>query len=146
MLAVIRSFCLRCGFAGPPSVSRPGSFAVEVVLWFFFLVPGFIYSVWRLSSNSVVSCPHCSSPGMVPAGSPNAAQMLAARGGWSAAEEKYFMQTARAAWLTGLVFLAFWWVAGVGIAASTEWRWWWLLVVCALLSWRWYARRPRPLT
>ena len=43
--------CLRCGFTGQTKTATPGHFALELVLWLCFFVPGFIYSVWRLTAR-----------------------------------------------------------------------------------------------
>ena len=43
-------YCPNCGTIDHPMTITRGSFWVEVMLWLFFLVPGLIYSVWRLST------------------------------------------------------------------------------------------------
>ena len=52
-----------------------GSFALEIILWLFLLIPGLIYSVWRLTSKQKV-CPKCGQPNMIPMDSPIARKML----------------------------------------------------------------------
>ena len=42
--------CTVCGSVGFPKKVTPGSFLVELGLWIFFILPGVIYSVWRLSA------------------------------------------------------------------------------------------------
>ena len=66
--------CVNCGFIGTPKKKAKGYFSVEVILWLCFLVPGLIYSFWRLASKRPV-CPRCGADGMIPADSP-AATML----------------------------------------------------------------------
>lgn len=43
--------CPRCGFDGYTKTVTPGSFAMELFLWLLFLLPGFIYSIWRLTAR-----------------------------------------------------------------------------------------------
>lgn len=61
--------CKSCGTVGEPASSTPGSISIEVVLWLCFIVPGLIYSLWRLSRRHKV-CPSCGSTEIVPADSP----------------------------------------------------------------------------
>ena len=42
----------------------PGSLGVEILLWLFFLLPGLIYSVWRLTGKKDV-CSQCKGSDMV---------------------------------------------------------------------------------
>lgn len=68
-------FCPNCGLVGRPKAVTKGSFLVEVALWIFFLVPGIIYSLWRLSSR-YDACPSCRAPNMIPTDSPRARMAL----------------------------------------------------------------------
>jgi len=61
--------CTNCGWAGKPVTQIKGSFFVELFLWLCFLLPGIIYSVWRLCSVSKV-CVKCRMPTMIPLSSP----------------------------------------------------------------------------
>lgn len=61
--------CPACGTRGTPATATRGSTGIELVLWLCFLVPGLIYSLWRLSSRYKV-CPACKQPGMIPVTSP----------------------------------------------------------------------------
>lgn len=61
--------CRACGYHGDPGTLTKGSFAVEVILWLCFLIPGLIYSFWRLSSRSN-NCPKCGSTEVIPIDSP----------------------------------------------------------------------------
>ena len=49
---------------------------MEVVLWLFLIIPGLIYSVWRLVSRQSV-CPACLSSHILPLDSPKAKSALA---------------------------------------------------------------------
>jgi hypothetical protein len=61
--------CTKCEHQGPGLRQTRGHFALEVVLWLLFIVPGLIYSIWRLTTRRVV-CARCSSPELVPIDTP----------------------------------------------------------------------------
>lgn len=63
--------CTACGTEAPPKDVTKGSMAVELVLWLCFIVPGVIYSVWRLTSKHR-ACPACGSAQLIPIDSPAA--------------------------------------------------------------------------
>ena len=63
--------CMVCGTEAKPRSRTRGSFLIELVLWLMFIVPGLLYSLWRLSTREKV-CPACGSPNMVPLDSPAA--------------------------------------------------------------------------
>lgn len=67
--------CTVCGYIGKPYKYTKGSFGVELLLWIFFLIPGLIYSIWRLSSR-YEACPKCDAPNMIPMDSPVAKKIL----------------------------------------------------------------------
>lgn len=50
--------CPNCEYQGSPKIETPGSFLIEVVLWLCFVVPGLVYSLWRLDKRHPV-CPRC---------------------------------------------------------------------------------------
>ena len=52
--------CKDCGTVAESKTTAKGSFAVEVVLWLCFIVPGLIYSVWRMATK-YEACPACGS-------------------------------------------------------------------------------------
>jgi hypothetical protein len=67
--------CVRCHeTAYNPKTHTPGSLGMEIALWLFFLVPGVIYSVWRLSARAKV-CPSCGSGELIPLESPRGKQI-----------------------------------------------------------------------
>jgi hypothetical protein len=68
--------CKACGFHGEPGTVTKGSFAVEVILWLCFLIPGLIYSFWRLSSRHE-NCPKCGSSEIIPIDSPIGQKLMA---------------------------------------------------------------------
>jgi hypothetical protein len=61
--------CKECGTVAKPRSDTPGSILIELVLWLCFIVPGLIYSFWRISKRRQV-CPACESPNIVPLDSP----------------------------------------------------------------------------
>lgn len=67
--------CTACGHVGPSKTITKGHFALEVVLWLCFLVPGFIYSVWRHTSR-YEACPVCDNPKLLPKTAPMAQKFL----------------------------------------------------------------------
>lgn len=64
-------YCQNCGSVGLPTTRVKGSFGVEVVLWLLMILPGLLYSVWRLTTKEQV-CPKCGAPHMIPVDSPKA--------------------------------------------------------------------------
>lgn len=51
--------CPVCWYTGKPKKETPGSIRIELVLWLLLLVPGIIYSVWRLAATKTCKCPKC---------------------------------------------------------------------------------------
>lgn len=72
-------YCPNCGTIDHPMTITRGSFWVEVMLWLFFLVPGLIYSVWRLSTR-YDGCPACGYRDIIPPDSPRAQAEMKALG------------------------------------------------------------------
>lgn len=68
--------CATCGTQGKPKLETRGSFFIEVILWLCFLVPGIIYSIWRLTTRRPV-CKTCGSNQMVPLSSPAGRELAA---------------------------------------------------------------------
>lgn len=62
--------CLTCGHEGRTGKVTRGSFLIEVILWLCFLIPGLIYSIWRLGTRHE-ACTNCGSVSVVPLSSPN---------------------------------------------------------------------------
>lgn len=62
--------CQNCGTRGEPKTITKGSIAIEIVLWICFIIPGLIYSIWRLTSKQQ-GCPSCGQPGMIGVDTPN---------------------------------------------------------------------------
>lgn len=68
--------CPACGWSGVPKKETPGSIFIELVLWLAFLVPGLVYSLWRMSARREV-CAECRTAPLVPATSPVGRELLA---------------------------------------------------------------------
>lgn len=68
--------CKTCGHVGDPTTVTKGHFVLEVALWLAMLLPGLIYSIWRLTSRHQ-ACAMCGSAELIPLDSPVAQQLLA---------------------------------------------------------------------
>lgn len=71
--------CKDCGTVDEPKTVARGHMAVEVVLWLCFIVPGLIYSIWRLASKHE-TCRACGSERLLPPESPAGRQLADAAG------------------------------------------------------------------
>lgn len=67
--------CTRCLAQGHTKIVVKGSIWIELVLWLACLVPGVVYSIWRLTSKERI-CASCGSNDLVPLDSPRARQLL----------------------------------------------------------------------
>jgi len=67
--------CTNCGHVGETKTVTKGHFALEVVLWLCFLVPGIIYSIWRLTTRHE-ACPVCGNTNLLPQNAPMAQKFL----------------------------------------------------------------------
>lgn len=67
--------CSSCGIQGETKFETKGSFFIEVVLWLFFIIPGVIYTGWRLSNRQNI-CARCGSDQLIPIDSPKGQQMI----------------------------------------------------------------------
>ena len=50
--------CPNCKYRGPGKYTVKGKFATECLLWLLFILPGLIYSIWRLTTKGL-RCPKC---------------------------------------------------------------------------------------
>ncbi len=66
---VKKFICTTCGYIGVPQRITKGSFLIELVLWLFLIIPGLIYSIWRLTTK-YDACPKCKNDSMIPVDSP----------------------------------------------------------------------------
>ena len=74
--------CENCGHVDKPKVITKGSFSVELVLWILLIVPGIIYSFWRLLTR-YKGCAKCQSKEILPIDTPRGIEFA----------EKYGMST-----------------------------------------------------
>jgi len=81
------SICRTCGYHGPSETVTPGSFLIEVFLWLCLMLPGMLYSVWRLT-NRHQACPSCHQTTMIPIASPIGRQLLKAQRSETASEDQ----------------------------------------------------------
>ena len=62
---------LDCGTDGPTNPVTPGNLAIEIILWLCFVIPGLIYSIWRIGARKH-ACSVCGSFRLIPGASPAA--------------------------------------------------------------------------
>lgn len=67
--------CPSCGTRGEPKTITRGSTLIELVLWLCLIVPGLIYSIWRLTTRQE-GCPACGAIGVIPADTPNGRKIV----------------------------------------------------------------------
>ncbi len=67
-------YCPACGSIERPVTRTQGSFLIEVFLWLILIVPGVLYSLWRLTTRAK-ACRICGAVGLIPPDSPRALQL-----------------------------------------------------------------------
>jgi hypothetical protein len=72
----VDAICTVCGHYGPARKHTKGSIVIEIALWLLMIVPGLLYSLWRLTSKEKV-CAECGSNSIVPETSPVGQRLLA---------------------------------------------------------------------
>ena len=70
-----QGLCTSCGYVGETETITKGSTDTEIILWFCFLIPGLIYSIWRFRSRHEI-CPICDQVTIIPADSPEAQKII----------------------------------------------------------------------
>lgn len=65
----MKLICQSCGTIGKPKLVTKGSIGIEIILWLLFLLPGLIYSIWRLTSKHK-ACQACGSTNLIPLETP----------------------------------------------------------------------------
>jgi 4-amino-4-deoxy-L-arabinose transferase-like glycosyltransferase len=71
----ISKLCKNCGFTGLPYRKTKGSLVLEILCWLLLIVPGIIYSFWRITSRHD-ACPGCHSSDLIPLDSPLAQKII----------------------------------------------------------------------
>lgn len=72
--------CSNCGFTGNPKKKVRGSIFIELILWLALIVPGLVYSIWRLTTKQS-ACPKCGALYMIPLDSPRGKKLAVEFGG-----------------------------------------------------------------
>lgn len=67
--------CSQCGYVGNTKSYTPGSIVIEILMYCMFIIPGLIYSFWRISSRKKV-CGSCGSQNLIPQDSPMGRKLL----------------------------------------------------------------------
>lgn len=78
MEGAVEKICTRCLVVGQVRRVTRGSLLIELILWLVFIVPGLIYSIWRLTTR-YAACKACGSTELVPVSSPRGQQLLQSR-------------------------------------------------------------------
>lgn len=68
--------CPSCGALGRVTMKRSGHGGLELVLWLCFIVPGVVYSLWRLLTPIVI-CAECGAHPLIKVGSPKGRRQFA---------------------------------------------------------------------
>lgn len=68
--------CSTCGYVGNPKRITKGSIFIEIILWLFLIIPGLIYSIWRLTTK-YNACPKCKNATMIPTDTPKGQELVA---------------------------------------------------------------------
>ena len=72
---ISQGLCTSCAYVGETKTISKGSVNTGIILWFFFLIPGLVYSIWRFLSRHEV-CPICDQATIIPAGSPKTKNII----------------------------------------------------------------------
>jgi hypothetical protein len=68
--------CSACGTVAKPKSYMQGSLIVEIFAWCLMLFPGFLYSLWRLTTKRK-GCRACGSNEIAPLNTPRGRALLA---------------------------------------------------------------------
>ncbi|MFA7278614.1 MAG: hypothetical protein WC100_00800 [Sterolibacterium sp.] len=68
--------CSNCGSRSGAQSKVRGSIGIEIVLWLCLIVPGIIYSLWRMNTRHSV-CAACGQPSLIPVSTPRGAELAA---------------------------------------------------------------------
>lgn len=61
--------CRNCGTRAKPKIVTRGSVWIELILWLAMIIPGVIYSIWRITTRDI-ACPECQRNTMIGAHTP----------------------------------------------------------------------------
>ena len=68
--------CTRCHHIGPAAKKLKGSMGIEIILWLFLILPGLIYTAYRMS-NEYKACRACGSIDVIPVDTPRGEKLVA---------------------------------------------------------------------
>jgi hypothetical protein len=88
--------CGTCGLVGLPKKQTKGSFVMELFLWLFFILPGVIYSLWRVTTR-YKGCRFCGSTDIVQLNTPRG-HILQSQYGPLIDQQKTWVTTAARLW------------------------------------------------
>lgn len=69
--------CPMCGYAGEAKQKAKGNGFIEFILWWFFIIPGLLYSIWSRGGKGKSVCPKCGNDKMIPADTPMGQKLMA---------------------------------------------------------------------
>jgi hypothetical protein len=75
MFEKVEMICTTCGYVGTAKMRKKGSFLIEILLYLIMILPGALYTVWRLTTREKV-CPACKNPTMIPTNTPKGQALL----------------------------------------------------------------------
>jgi len=75
--------CQNCGTRGETKTVTKGSIFIEVILWICFIIPGLVYSIWRMTTK-YQACPACGQQTMIGINTPNGQLLIKGKAGASA--------------------------------------------------------------
>ena len=67
--------CTACGYVGRTKRITKGSLFTELLLYFLLILPGLMYTTWRLTSR-YNGCPKCLGDTMIPTDTPIGRRLL----------------------------------------------------------------------
>lgn len=70
-----KKLCTQCHNIDYPKKKTKGHILIELILWLSFILPGIVYSFWRLATRHDVCC-DCESANIIPTNSKRAIQIL----------------------------------------------------------------------
>jgi len=72
---VKKYLCTSCRSIGKVKIITKGSIFIEFFLWCCFILPGLLYSLWRLTARNKY-CRCCDSENVIPEDSPRAKMII----------------------------------------------------------------------
>jgi len=117
--------CPNCGYQGYTEEQLKGSGCIEIVLWFFFFLPGLIYSIWRRTSPQMI-CPKCKQPGMIPENTPRGQELINKYGTFNIQQRANIKSVQQKSKIPGwiiflIVFFSFIIIAGAIMLLTNNW-------------------------